>query len=53
MPMNSNSAAWYVNKARQCEQLANKATSREDRERYENEARVWREIAADIAKKAT
>jgi hypothetical protein len=51
--MSSNSAAWYVSKARECEELASNATSREVRERYENEARVWREIAADIARKAT
>lgn len=50
--MSSNSAVWYMNKARECEQLAHSANSPEVRERYENEARVWREIAADIAKKA-
>jgi len=50
--MTSNEAAWYLDKARECERLAKDATSREARVRYESEATVWREIAADITKKA-
>ena len=46
-----SSAAWYLNKARECEQLAKDATRPEERVRYENEARSWREIATDIAKR--
>ena len=49
--MASNGAAWYLDKARECDRLAKGTTSPEDRARYENEARTWREIAADIAKK--
>lgn len=51
MPMASND--WYLNKARECDRLARDATSPEARAHYENEARTWREIAADIAKKQT
>jgi hypothetical protein len=49
--MASNGAAWYLDKARECDRLAKDTTSLEDRARYEDEARTWREIAADIAKK--
>ena len=42
---------WYLKKADQCQQLAKDATAGpETRARYENEARLWREIAAAIAK---
>jgi hypothetical protein len=43
-------AAWYLNKADQCEQMAKDSSHPEDRDRYQAEARRWREIAADIAK---
>jgi hypothetical protein len=50
--MTSNGATWYLDKARECDRLASNATSPEERARYENEARSWREIAADISKNA-
>ena len=37
-------------KADQCDQLAKDASQPEDYARYQEEARLWREIAADIAK---
>ena len=46
----SNGAAWYLDKALECDRLAKGASSPEDRALYENEARTWRDIAADIAK---
>ena len=45
--------AWYLNKAEECERFAKEAMHPEHRTRYENEARLWREIATDIAKKRT
>jgi hypothetical protein len=43
--------AWYLTKADQCQQLANDAnTEPATRARYQTEARLWREIAASIAK---
>lgn len=42
---------WYLHKAGQCAQLAKEALSPELRERYESEARAWRAIAEDVAKK--
>ena len=49
--MTSNGAAWYLDKARECDRLAKNASSPEDRARYETEAWTWREIAADVRKK--
>ena len=43
-------SAWYLTKADQCDQLAKDASHPEDRARYQEEARLRREIAADIAK---
>jgi len=42
-------SAWYL-KADQCDQLAKDAPQPEDCARYQEEARLRREIAADIAK---
>ena len=49
--MTSKGTAWYLDKARECDRLAKAASSPEVRTRYENEARLWREIAADVASK--
>ena len=40
---------WYVSKAEECERLANEANHPNERERYQDDAQRWREIAADIA----
>jgi hypothetical protein len=49
-PMASHpEAAWYLNKAEEWDRLAKEAATIELRARYETEARLWREIAADIA----
>jgi len=45
--------AWYLSKAEECERVAKQAATLELRSRYENEARLWREIAADIGNKRT
>ena len=42
--------AWYLKKADECMRLAKDAADPHARARYETEARLWREIAADIAK---
>src|SRR6476646_3348931 len=42
--------AWYLNKADHCVKLAKDAAHARTRARYEEEARLWREIAPDIAK---
>jgi hypothetical protein len=42
--------AWYVRKAEKCAQMAKNATDLGDRVRWATEARLWREIGADIEK---
>jgi hypothetical protein len=42
---------WYLKKADECTRLAKDAADPHTRAHYETEARLWREIAADIAKK--
>ena len=39
---------WYVHKAQKCAQMAKDATDTDERTRFETEARLWLEIAADI-----
>lgn len=41
---------FYVNKAEQCDRLAAQATDSRTRAEYLEEARLWREIAEDIAR---
>ncbi len=41
---------WYLNKANECVRLAKDTADPSRRTHYETEARLWREIAADIAK---
>ena len=42
--------AWYLKKADECVRLAKDEADPNRRAHYETEARLWREIAADIAK---
>jgi hypothetical protein len=39
--------AWYQHKAELCSRLAKEATDARVRARYEEEERLWRQIAAD------
>jgi hypothetical protein len=41
---------WYVHKAQKCAEMAKDATDPAYRARFETEARLWLEIAADIEK---
>jgi hypothetical protein len=45
-----SSDGWYLDKADQCARMARAAADRDTRAHYEQEAKLWREIAADIAK---
>jgi hypothetical protein len=42
--------AWYLHKAEQCAQLAAMATNARERTKYEEEGRLWREIARDVTR---
>lgn len=42
--------AWYLKKADECMRLAKDTADLHTRAHYETEAKLWREIAADIAK---
>jgi hypothetical protein len=48
-----SAASWYQQKAAQCSRIAKEATDEGVRARYEDEARLWRKIAADEAAKNT
>ena len=41
---------WFLHKAGQCTQFAKDTADPRLRARYEEEGRLWRQIAADIAK---
>jgi hypothetical protein len=41
---------WYQHKADQCERMAADAAAAADRAKLKEEARLWRDIARDIAK---
>ena len=41
---------WYLHKAEQCERMAADAAVAADRAKLKQEAKLWRDIARDIAK---
>ena len=43
--------AYYTHKAEQCERMATKATDQRRRANFQEEGKLWREIARDIAKR--